>query len=449
MNPTTSDSDAMQQPTRNESRMTVLVLGSGAREHALVWKLAQSSVVQRIVAAPGNPGIARHAELAVVDIEDPAAVVELARELRADLVVVGPEAPLALGVADALADAGVSVFGPSQRSARLEWDKSFAKAFMERHGIPTAASRTFDSSSIDEARRYLRAHDLPVVIKASGLAAGKGVVIATTREEALEALEAMLSGESFGDAGTTVVVEEFMSGEEASVFAVTDGYDYVLLAASQDHKRVGDGDTGPNTGGMGAYAPAPVVTAELLDRVRATVIEPALAGMRLDGTPYVGCLYAGLMIDGAAIRVVEFNCRFGDPETEVVLPLYRGDLGRLLHAAATGDIARIDDAESSGAAACVVMASTGYPGRYPTGRAIEGLDDAAAVDGIVVFHAGTRSSDGATVTSGGRVLAVTAYDAAGSLEEAVRRAYDAVERITFEGAHYRRDIGHRALERAR
>ena len=433
----------------DDRRLSVLVLGTGAREHALVWKLARSPLVGRLVAAPGNPGIARLAELRPVGIEDPSAVVALARECEADLVVVGPEAPLAAGIADALSEAGIAVFGPSRRAARLEWDKAYAKDFMLRHGIPAAASRTFDATDADAARRYVGEHALPVVIKASGLAAGKGVVVATTREEALDALDGMLGGTAFGAAGTTVVVEEFMSGEEASVFAISDGTDYILLAPSQDHKRVGDGDTGPNTGGMGAYAPAPIVTDELLARVRAEVIEPALAGMRAEGAPFVGCLFSGLMIDGESLRVVEFNCRFGDPETEVVLPLYRGDLARLLLAAASGSIASIDDARSVGAAACVVMASDGYPGSYATGRRIDGLDEAGALDDVVVFHAGTRASDGDIVTGGGRVLAVTAFDERNDagLDEVVRRAYEAVERISFDGAHYRRDIASRALER--
>jgi phosphoribosylamine--glycine ligase len=432
----------------NASALTVLLLGSGGREHALAWKLAQSDVVERLVAAPGNPGIGRHAELRACAIEDPAAVVALAREIGAGLVVVGPEAPLAAGVADALRAAGIPVFGPSRAAARLEWDKSFAKDFMTRYGIPTAASRTFSAESLDAARAYVEAHELPVVIKASGLAAGKGVVVATTREEAVEAVESMLSGTSFGDAGRTVVVEEFMRGEEASVFAVTDGTAYVVLAPSQDHKRIGDGDTGPNTGGMGAYAPAPIVTEEILGEVRREVIERALAGMIADGTSYVGCLYVGLMIDGEQVRVVEFNCRFGDPETQVVLPLYRGDLGRLLYAAATGAVAELPAAPTSGSAACIVVASEGYPGAYPTGAVIEGLEDVSE-EGVVVFHAGTKARGGEVVTSGGRVLGVTAFGESEGLEEVVQRAYRAVEWVRFDGAYHRRDIGHRALERAR
>jgi phosphoribosylamine---glycine ligase len=432
----------------NTRRITVLLLGSGGREHALAWKLAQSQLVGRLVAAPGNPGIARHAELAPCAIDDPAAVVALARALDADLVVVGPEAPLAAGVADALRDAEIAVFGPSQAAARLEWDKAYAKDFMRRHGIPTAASRTFDAAEIDAARDYVAAHRLPVVIKASGLAAGKGVVVATAHDEAIDAVETMLSGTSFGDAGRTIVVEEFMAGEEASVFAVCDGASYVLLAPSQDHKRVGDGDTGPNTGGMGAYAPAPIVTDDLMRRVRTEVIDRALAGMRSDGSPYVGCLYVGLMIDGDEFRVVEFNCRFGDPETQVVLPLYRGDFGALLLAAATGGVASVPTAPSTGSAACIVMASSGYPGSYATGARIDGLD-AELEEGVVVFHAGTKSDDGAIVTSGGRVLGVTAHSTEDGLDEVVQRAYRAVEGISFAGAHYRRDIGRRALERAR
>lgn len=426
--------------------LTILLLGAGGREHALAWKLAESPRLARLVCAPGNPGMAALGELRALAIEDPAAVVALAGEIGADLVVVGPEAPLAAGVSDALREAGIAVFGPSRGAARLEWDKAYAKEFMHRHGIPTAASRTFDAGAIDAAREYIRGHALPVVIKASGLAAGKGVVIAGTLDEALETVGSMLSGSAFGDAGSSVVIEEFMEGEEASIFAITDGERYVLLAPSQDHKRVGDGDTGPNTGGMGAYAPAPVVTDAVLDRVTREVVEPVLRGMKAEGFPYAGCLYVGLMIREEMPRVVEFNSRFGDPETQVVLPLYEGDLAELLYNAATGMPPDMKvRAHTNGAAVCVVMASEGYPGAYRRGVEITGIGEAEALAGTVVFHAGTKRDGERLVTNGGRVLGVTAISRERSMAETRERAYEAVRSIHFEGGFYRGDIGARGV----
>jgi phosphoribosylamine--glycine ligase len=436
----------MTPPTLSDPiQLTVLLLGSGGREHALAWKMSQSPLVEKLICAPGNPGIARHAEIRNIPIEDGPAVVDLARQVDADLVVVGPEAPLAAGVADALREAGFPTFGPSRAAARLEWDKAFSKEFMHRHGIPTAASVVFSSAQLAEAREYLRNHQLPVVLKATGLAAGKGVIVAETLDEALEAIGSMLSGSAFGAAGETVVIEEFMAGEEASIFAVTDGSGYVVLASSQDHKRVGDGDTGPNTGGMGAYAPARIVTDELLDQVRRTVIEPVLKGMRQEGSPYVGCLFVGLMIDNGVARVVEFNSRFGDPETQVVLPVYRGDLVELFYAAATGALHAIDNPGSSGTAVCIVVASEGYPGSYKKGCEIRGLERTAGLDGVVVFHAGTRQSGDRLITNGGRVLGVTAIVEDGGLEEAIERAYAAAALVEFDGGFYRSDIGRKGL----
>jgi phosphoribosylamine--glycine ligase len=426
-------------------KLTLLLLGSGGREHALAWKLRQSPLFGRMVCAPGNPGMSACGELRNMNIEDADAVVALAREVDADLVVVGPEAPLAVGIADALRNAGIPTFGPSKGAARLEWDKAFSKDFMQRHSIPTAASRTFDAEDIREAREYVRGHSLPVVLKASGLAAGKGVVIATTTEEAIAALEEMLSGHAFGVAGETVVVEEYMQGEEASIFAITDGSDYLLLAPSQDHKRVGDDDTGPNTGGMGAYAPAPVVTDALLERVRQEIIEPTLRGMKEEGNPYVGCLYVGLMIHDGVPRVVEFNSRLGDPEAQVVLPLLEGDLAAICLAAATGRLRSAGDIRSHGSAVCIVVASEGYPGTYRKGCEITGMEVAAKHDDIVVFHAGTKMSGNRLVTNGGRVLGVTAVSQENDLEETIRRAYEVVGDVTFDGAFYRSDIGKKGL----
>lgn len=429
------------------SNATVLLLGSGGREHALAWKLAASGKVGRLVCAPGNPGMKGLGELRPVDPEDGDAVTALAREVAADLVVVGPEAPIAAGVSDALRDAGFLVFAPSKAAGRLEWDKSFSKAFMERHGVPTAASRTFGAAQLEEGKEWLRSVPLPVVLKASGLAAGKGVVIAQTADEAVATLADMLSGAAFGDAGTVVVVEEFMSGEEASIFAVTDGTDYVLLAPSQDHKRVGDGDTGPNTGGMGAYAPAPVVTPAVLERVRSAIVEPTLRGMREEGTPYVGCLYVGLMIADEEPRVVEFNSRFGDPETQVVLPLYRGDLYDLFHAAAGGRLRDAEFGRSSGTAVCIVLASEGYPGSYAKGKEITGTEPENLPDGVLVFHAGTKEENGRLVTAGGRVLGVTAFSEGDDLADTIAAAYRGAAKIAFDGAFHRNDIGEKGTRR--
>ncbi len=425
--------------------MTILLLGSGGREHAIAWKLRQSPTVTRLICAPGNPGMATLGELLPVNPDDANGVVELWRQLAPDLVVIGPEAPLAAGVSDALRDAGAAVFGPSKAAARLEWDKSFSKNFMVRHGIPSAASQSFAANQIDAARNYVAAHPLPVVLKASGLAAGKGVVIAQTTEEALATLDQMLDGSAFGAAGETVVIEEFMQGEEASVFAITDGKHYGVLAPSQDHKRVGDGDTGPNTGGMGAYAPAPIVTPELMQSICQQIIELTLRGMAAEGTPYIGCLYVGVMIHNGTARVVEFNSRFGDPETQVILPILTNDLATVMLAAANGTMEQVGELASEGAAACVVIASEGYPGSYPKGKEITGIEQAESREEGIVFHAGTAMRDAALVTNGGRVLGVTAINQQGNLADAVRHAYHAVEQISFDGAFYRSDIGHRAV----
>lgn len=429
------------------SRLNVLLLGSGGREHALAWGISRSPRLGRLVLAPGNPGMATLGELATCDIENPEVVVELARRVKAHLVVVGPEGPLAAGVSNALANAGIPVFGPSREAARLEWDKAFAKDFMERAGVPTSASRTFDSTQLDLAVEFVRGHRYPVVVKACGLAAGKGVIIAQELDEAKIAVTSILSGDAFGPAGSSIVVEEFMEGEEASIFAITDGARYIVLAPSQDHKRAFDNDVGPNTGGMGAYAPAPVITPEVMERVCSSIIEPTLLGMREAGTPYVGCLYVGLMVSPEREpRVVEFNSRFGDPESQVIVPLYDGDFLELLFAAAVGSLPATGIAPTHGAAACVVIASEGYPGTYRKGVAIQGLMEAESREGVIVFHAGTALAGTEVVTSGGRVLGVTAIDKGGDLGSAIAKAYDAVGAIAIDGAFHRSDIGRRALE---
>jgi len=424
--------------------LTVLLLGSGGREHALAWTISRSPRCGRLICAPGNPGMEALGTLLPLPVDDGLAVLGAVREHKVDLVVVGPEAPLAAGVADALREAGVPVFGPSRAAARLEWEKAFAKEFMDRYGIPTAAHRTFDAESVEAGLEWLGSLSAPYVLKASGLAGGKGVVIAETLDEATEALREMLDGSRFGEAGAAVVIEEYMAGEEASIFALCDGERYVVLPPAQDHKRLGDGDTGPNTGGMGAYAPAPVVTTEILEQVAREVIEPTLAGMRAEGTSYIGCLYVGLMIEAGRARVVEFNCRFGDPETQVVLPLLDEDLLDLLDGAARGSLPATRAARWSGAAACIVMASKGYPGAVERGRTIEGIESAEAQGGLV-FHAGTAMQSGELVTAGGRVLGVVAVDRDGSLSGAVEQAYTAMGEIRFDGATVRNDIGARAV----
>ncbi|NNL66811.1 MAG: phosphoribosylamine--glycine ligase [Myxococcales bacterium] len=431
--------------------MKVLVVGSGGREHALVWKIARSPRVTQVLAAPGSDAMGEHAacfpDVAAGDIEG---VTELARAQGVDLVVVGPEDPLAAGIADRLRKAGIATFGPSAAAARLEGSKAFAKAFMARHGIPTAAFEVFDS--LDAALAHVRGLPQPgfCVVKADGLAAGKGVAVCDDLAAAEAALAEMMSDRRFGDAGARVVIEERLDtpgAQEASYYAITDGERIVTLAEAQDHKRALDGDRGENTGGMGAYSPAPVFTPEVERRVLEQVVRPAIRGMAEDGSPFVGVLFVGLMIDTAGVpRVVEFNVRFGDPETQALLVRMQSDLVPLLHGAATGTLD--PDAPEcrpvwGDAAVCVALASGGYPRSYEKGKPIAGLEEAAALDGVVVFHAGTRRGPDGFVTNGGRVLGVTALG--GSVAEARERAYAAADRITFEGRHLRRDIASRAL----
>jgi phosphoribosylamine--glycine ligase len=420
--------------------MDVLLLGSGAREHALAWKLRQSPSLGRLYASPGNPGIAREAELVDLDMLDGAAVAGFARDRGVGLVVIGPEQPLVAGVADAVRAAGIAVFGPSAAAAQLEGSKGFTKDLCARAGIPTAAYRRF--TELAAARAGLADFGLPVVIKADGLAAGKGVVIAETRAEADAALDDMFGG-AFGTAGAEVVVEAFLVGEEASLFALTDGVRVVAFGSAQDHKRVGEGDTGPNTGGMGAYSPAPCLTAALEARAMAEIVEPTVRAMADAGMPYSGVLYAGLMLTADGPQLIEYNARFGDPETQVLMTRYDGDLVDLLLGVAEG---RLDSlpapALAERSAMTVVLAANGYPGTPAKGGAIEGVD-AAEADGAIVFHAGTATIDGALVASGGRVLSVTGRgDTIGAAREA---AYRGVTRIDFPGGFHRRDIGWRAL----
>jgi phosphoribosylamine--glycine ligase len=427
--------------------LKVLVVGSGGREHALVWKIAQSPLVAEVLAAPGSVAMTNRArcfpEVSAGNLE---AVTKLATEEAVDLVVVGPEDPLAAGIVDRLRDAGIVTFGPSQAAAQLESSKAFAKAFMARHGIPTADYRPFDS--LDEAIAYVQERGGPCVVKADGLAAGKGVAMCETPAEAERALRDMMEDRRFGEAGRSVVIEEWLRGEEASYYAISDGVNIVTLAAAQDHKRLLDGDRGENTGGMGAYSPAPVVDAEVERKILDRVVRPAIEGMAADGHPYTGVLFVGLMIDDRGDPyVIEFNVRFGDPETQPLMMRMQSDIVPLLLGAARGELDSAAELSWGDAAVCVVLASGGYPREYATGKPISGLDEAEADEQVVVFHAGTRvDDDGRIVTNGGRVLGVTASGASVAL--ARDRAYAAIARIDFEGACSRSDIAKRAIGRS-
>ena len=426
--------------------MKILVIGSGGREHALVWKISQSRHVTKLFCAPGNPGIQSMAECVSLKATDLSGLLAFAERERIDLTIVGPEQPLADGIVDLFASRNLAIFGPSRRAAELEWSKAFAKEFMRRHVIPTADHRSFSKHEYDAAVEYVRTCPHPVVLKADGLAAGKGVIICETREEAIRELQKMMVGELFGSAGETVVIEEFLEGEEASVFAVCDGVDYVTLAPAQDHKRALDGDRGKNTGGMGAYTPAPVITEEALLLVKKTIIEPTLRGMMDEGRPYRGCLYFGLMITKDGPKVVEYNCRFGDPEAQVVLPLYDGDLVELLSAACAGALSSFSaSTTNSGSAVCVVLASKGYPDEYQVGKPIDGLEHLAQMTDVLVFHSGTKWVDNRIATAGGRVLGITAWEKTGSLQHAIAKVYGAVQSVSFEGMQFRKDIGQKAL----
>jgi phosphoribosylamine--glycine ligase len=428
--------------------MRVLLVGGGGREHALAWKLAQSPLLDELIAAPGNPGIARHARCLPIKDDRIDDLVAAARRERVDLVVVGPELPLSLGLADGLRDAGLAVFGPGAAAARIESSKAFAKDLMARHGIATARFGVFDR--LETARAYCRQVGAPLVVKADGLAAGKGVIVCRTLAEAEAALAACFEAGAFGAAGQRVVVEEFMVGEEASFFALSDGRDVLPLAAAQDHKTIFDDDEGPNTGGMGAYSPAPIVDAGMAERVMGGIVRPVLAALAAEGAPYVGVLYVGLMIGADGPRVVEFNCRFGDPECQVILPRLEDDLLPLLDAAARGKGLPAAVRWWPGTSVCVVLASGGYPGAYATGLPVDGLDEGGALAApdladVNVFHAGTARRDGRLVTAGGRVFGVQASGP--DPRAAIERAYRAARLVRFEGAHYRTDIGRRAVAR--
>ena len=419
--------------------MNILVIGSGGREHALFWKLSESPQTERIYAIPGNPGIGEMTDIAVTDN---AAILQFAKEKDIGLVVVGPEVPLMNGLVDDLEAAGIPAFGPRANAAEIEGSKSFAKDLMKKYGIPTARYEVF--AEAEAARAYIRSEGTPIVVKADGLAAGKGVVVAMTEQEALDAVDAIMENNSFGDAGARVVIEEFMEGEEASLLAFTDGTVIRPMISAQDHKRAFDGDKGPNTGGMGTYAPAPVMTPELTERAVEEILKPTISAMEKEGRAYRGCLYLGLMITADGPKVVEFNARFGDPETQVVLPLLDGDLVQIMHACAGGTLADVPIRWKDGAAVCVVLAAGGYPASYEKGNEIYGIGNAEKL-GALVFHAGTAKKNGKIVTNGGRVLGVVGMGK--DIASAVQSAYDAVDQISFKGEYHRKDIAHRALNR--
>lgn len=424
--------------------MKVLVIGGGGREHALAWKAAQSDSVSKVYVAPGNAGTAHESKLENIAIaaDDIPALKDFAKKENIELTIVGPEVPLVLGIVDTFAESGLPCFGPSQAAAELEGSKSFTKDFLARHNIPTGSYGNF--TEIDAAVAYIKEQGAPIVVKADGLAAGKGVIVAMTEAEAIAAVEDMLAGNAFGDAGHRVVIEEFLAGEEASYIVMVDGEHILPMATSQDHKAALEGDKGPNTGGMGAYSPAPVVTPEIEARIMAEVIEPTVKGMAAEGKPYTGFLYAGLMIssDGAP-KVIEYNCRFGDPETQPIMMRLKSDLVELCNAALDKKLNQTSIEWDSQAALGVVLAAAGYPADYARGDVISGIP--AATADAKVFHAGTAEKNGQTVTSGGRILC--AVGLAASVSEAQAKAYKLVEKISWDGMNYRKDIGHRAISR--
>ena len=422
--------------------MKILVIGSGGREHALVWKLAQSPRVSELFCAPGNAGTAQIATNVAIPVNDQSSLLKFAIAEGIDLTVVGPDDALAAGIVDHFEHAGLRIFGPTQSAARLESSKVFAKEFMQRHGIPTAASGHFSDSAA--AHRFCQASRFPLVIKADGLALGKGVIIAQTPWEAAQAINDIMEKRQFGAAGDQVVIEEFLTGQECSVHALVDGGHYLLFPAAQDHKQIFDGDQGPNTGGMGTFSPPQkLVTPEIVERIHREVMEPFMAGLKKDGLLFRGLLFPGVMVTQDGPKLLEFNCRFGDPETQVLLPRLKSDLVDLLEATIDSKLDTIQPEWDARAAVCVIMASGGYPGDYAKGKAITGIADAEALEGVTVFHAGTQRVEGEIVTSGGRVLGVTALGA--DLKAAQARAYEAVAKIHFEGATFRRDIGAKGL----
>lgn len=421
--------------------MNILVVGNGGREHALVWKIAQSPYVEKLYCAPGNGGIASIAQCVDIKATDLKGLAHFAAKNNIDLTVIGPELPLTLGIVDVFRSSGLPVFGPSKRAAILEGSKVFTKDFLTKYNIPTALYQSFNDT--ENAIQYIHDHKPPFVLKVDGLAAGKGVLICQNRSEAFQGIEDIMKSRLFGDAGNRLVIEEFMEGEEVSILAITDGERFITLPAAQDHKAIFEGDKGPNTGGMGAYAPAPVIDDAMLDRIETEIIRPTIAGMKTEDRLYQGVLYAGLMITSEGPKIVEYNCRFGDPEIQAILPLLKTDLVDLMMEVVEGRLKEKQPEISPESCICVVMASGGYPGSYQKGKPIIGLENPDK--DVVIFHAGTKKEDGHIVTSGGRVLGVTAKGK--TFLQARELAYKAVGKITFDGAYYRRDIGHRAVRK--
>lgn len=426
--------------------MTVVLIGSGGREHALAKKISESPLLTKLYCIPGNPGVGTIAENIDLNISDKSLILEFCLTRKVDFVIIGPEKPLAEGLAEFLRKNGITVFGPNSDAAAIESHKSFAKIIMNKYKIPTAAFKEFDLTEYGAAGDYILGSNYPLVIKADGLAAGKGVLICENDYQAEQAINDIFKNKIFGDAGDRILIEEFMYGEEVSIFAVTDGQDFICLPAAQDHKRIGDNDSGKNTGGMGAYAPAPLVTPELQKKIEEEIIRPTIDGLRSEGKSFSGCLYAGLMITSEGPKVVEFNCRFGDPETQVVLPLLKGDFLQLLHSAASGRIDKNCIEYNGGSSVCVVLASGGYPEEYVSGYEIEGIN--SVLDNVIFYHAGTKVSDGKIVTSGGRVLGITSFCPENDLISAKQRAYNAVKHIKYKNMYCRTDISDKAIKKS-
>ncbi|MBI9072709.1 MAG: phosphoribosylamine--glycine ligase [Melioribacteraceae bacterium] len=425
--------------------MNVVLIGSGGREHALARKISKSKSLSKLYILPGNPGTGALGENVNVDVSNFDETYNFCFENEISFVIIGPEQPLVDGLGDFLIEKGLKVFGPTKAAAQIEGDKSFSKNLMKNYGIPTASFEVFDKEDYENALTYVKTAKYPLVVKASGLAAGKGVLICEDQNSAVSAIKECFKDGAFGAAGDKVVVEEFMYGFEASLFAITDGTDFISLPIAQDHKRIGDGDTGKNTGGMGAYAPAPLVDSKLQEEVEKIIIQPTLDAMKSENAPFVGCLYCGLMITSEGPKVVEFNCRFGDPETQVVLPLLEGDFLQLLYSAAAGKIDKNSVKYSGGAAICVVASSKGYPGSYKKGLKITGIEDAESEE-IVVYHAGTKKEGNDIVTSGGRVLGVTAVSKENDLKACKTKAYEGIDKIKFDGIYFRKDISDKAFQ---
>lgn len=425
--------------------MKVLLLGNGGREHAIAWKLSQSKNLSKLYTAPGNPGTAQCGENVPTSATDTNALLDFAKEKKIELMVAGPEAPLAEGAVDVFEQNGIKAFGPCKEAAKLEADKAFAKHLMRSCSISTAEGRVFDR--FDDAKSFIASRDEAVVIKAAGLAAGKGVFVCDDPSDGIIAAEKIMCDKMFGEAGDKIVVEDKLLGEEASILAFVDGRNIYVMESSQDHKPIGDGDTGPNTGGMGAYSPAPIVTNKLMDHINREILVPVVDGMNRHGSPYKGVLYAGIMVTAAGPRVLEFNVRFGDPETQPILMRLKSDLLEVMLAVCEGKLDEVTLKWDPRPAVCVVMSSGGYPGDYEKGKVITGIDEANALEDVFVFQAGTKVQDGKVVTSGGRVLGVTAVGS--DVSQAQKRAYDAVDKIKFDGAYYRRDIADKALSRSK